>query len=104
MKAEELKFDEPSRFPSSTNDITFIVDADVPYSAFTKVIEEGRSPLLADYSLIGIYKDAALTMKKSVTIRFTFSSKERTLEAAEVQEAADALRRSMAAIGAVTLG
>ncbi len=104
MKGEELKFDEPSRFPSSTNDITFIVGSEVPYSAFVKVIEDNPSPLMTDYSLIGIYKDAALTMKKSVTIRFTFSSKERTLEASEVQEAADELRRKMAAIGAVTMG
>ena len=59
---------------------------------------------LASTELVGLYVDEALTGKKSVSIRFTFTSYERTLEMNEVLEHADAYREAMKQIGAVTIG
>ena len=95
------QFHEPSRFPSITSDITFITDSTTPYSEFERIIAGVPNEHLAGTQLMGIYVDDALTGKKSVTIRFTFTSYERTLEMNEVLEYVAAYRDAMKEIGAV---
>ena len=97
------QFREPSRFPSITSDVTFIVDAEKPYSEFERVIESIPNEHLLKTELVGIYVDQNLTGKKSVTIRFTFTSAERTLEMNEVLEAVASYREAMKQIGAFTI-
>ena len=98
-------FAEPSRFPSISNDVSFIVAEETPFSAFEGVIEKTKDEKLQSYSLIGIFQDAPMLAsgKKSVTIRFTFGVSDRTLEAAEAEEAVSALREAMKEIGAVVI-
>lgn len=97
------QFREPSRFPSIENDISFIVDNEVPYAEFERVIASVPNEYLSSYRLVGIYADAALSGKKSVTIRFTYTSSERTLEMDEVLAWAEKYREAMKQIGAVVL-
>ena len=97
------QFREPSRFPSITSDVTFIVNAEVPYSEFERVIGNIPNEHLASMDLVGIYVDQALTGKKSVTVRFTFTSNERTLEMNEVLDYVATYREAMKEIGAVTI-
>ena len=93
-------FREPSRFPSITSDLSFIVPADMPYQSFRTMIQDLHLDLLESVQLVDIYQDASWENKKSVTIRFTFTSMERTLEAQEVAACVDQLIEAGRAIGA----
>ena len=93
-------FKEPSRFPSISNDLSFIVPAETTYDTFDQMVDGLGLEHLEKVELVDIYQDASWTDKKSVTLRFTFTSMERTLEAAEVAEAMDKLIEAGKAIGA----
>ena len=104
MPKETPKFEEPSRFPSITNDITFMVSTDVRYADFERVIAANPCEHLTSYELVGIYKDENWENQQSVTIRFIFCSNERTLESEEVAQAANMYMEAMKEIGAVVNG
>ncbi|MCR5004920.1 MAG: phenylalanine--tRNA ligase subunit beta [Clostridiales bacterium] len=93
-------FKEPSRFPSISNDLSFIVPAETTYNTFNQMVDTLDLQNLEKVELVDIYQDPTWTDKKSVTLRFTFTSMERTLEAAEVAEAMDKLIEAGKAIGA----
>ena len=93
-------FREPSRFPSITGDLSFIVPTDTSYRTFTDMVAGLHLNNLENMQLVDIYQDPAWEGKKSVTIRFTFTSMERTLEAAEVNEAMEKLIEAGRGIGA----
>ncbi len=101
VPAEPFRFAEPSKYPEIVNDITFVVPKDLPYSAFEACIRKVDCPVLSDYGLVGIYRDPNAADTKSVTLRFTFVSEERTLSGEEVAAYAEALMAAMAEIGAV---
>ena len=79
------QYREPSKFPSVTADLSYLIASEVPYSAFQSMVETLALPFLESYELVGIYQDPAWKKQKSVTIRFVFCSQERTLESEEVQ-------------------
>ena len=79
------QYGEPSKFPSVTADLSYLIASEVPYSAFQSMVETLELPYLESYELVGIYQDPAWKRQKSVTIRFVFCSQERTLESEEVQ-------------------
>ena len=91
----ELSYDEPSRYPAIVNDVSFQVAEEVPFSDFERRIAETACPVLAAYSLVDIYRDAARPGQKSVTVRFVFGSKERTLSGEEVQSWTEAFIEKM---------
>lgn len=95
------QFAEPSRFPSIVNDISFMVSSDTRFADFERVIAAHPCEYLTGYELVGIYQDASWQGQQSVTIRFVFCSKERTLESDEVQQAAAMYMEAMKEIGAV---
>ena len=96
----ELSYDEPSRYPAIVNDVSFQVAEEVPFSDFERRIAETACPVLAAYSLVDIYRDAARPGQKSVTVRFVFGSKERTLSGEEVQSWTEAFIEKMKEISA----
>ncbi len=98
---EPFRFAEPSKYPEIVNDITFIVPKELPYSAFEERVAAVACPVLTKFGLVGIYRDPNAADTKSVTLRFTFVSEERTLSGEEVAGYAEALMASMAEIGAV---
>ncbi len=93
-------FREPSRFPSITGDLSYIVPTDTRYQTFINMIDELNLEHLESVQLIDIYQDPSWTDKMSVTIRFTFTSMERTLEAQEVSACMDQLVAAGQKIGA----
>lgn len=101
MEKKMPQFAEPSRFPSIVNDISFMVSRQVRFADFEKVIAAHPCKYLTGYELVGIYQDSDWQDQQSVTIRFIFCSKERTLEAGEVQQAAAMYMEAMKEIGAV---
>ncbi|MFR2464490.1 MAG: hypothetical protein ACLTA1_01685 [Clostridia bacterium] len=72
------QYREPSKFPSVTADLSYLIASEVPYSAFQSMVETLALPFLESYELVGIYQDPAWKKQKSVTIRFVFCSQERT--------------------------
>lgn len=98
-------FEEPSRFPAITNDTTYIVPKDLSFGAFENVLRANPEENLVDSELVGIYENEATPDQKSVTIRLTFCSSERTLESEEVLLSVDRIREAMAReLGAVVEG
>lgn len=100
LEKQTPAFQEPSRFPSIVNDISFMVSTDVRYADFERVIAAHPCEYLVSYELVGIYQDVAWENQESVTIRFVFCSPERTLESEEVAQAAAMYMEAMKEIGA----
>ena len=96
---KDMEFDEPSKFPSIRYDLSLLADKKVLFGEFAKIIESENCENLADYTFIGSYTDDTMGDSKSVTIRFNFSSRERTLSGEEVQKSVDALIARFAAEG-----
>ena len=100
VKTAALSFEEPSRYPEIVNDISFQVTEETAYEEFARRIDEMNCPVLTGYSLVAIYRDPEKKGTKSVTIRFVFCSRERTLSGEEVQACTEAIIEKMKEIGA----
>ncbi len=81
-----LSFTEPSKFPAIDYDLSLVMPEGVPYSSAEEVWVGLSLPELIGTRLIDVYD---MGKEKSVTVRFTFSSQERTLSMAETQESVD---------------
>jgi len=99
ISKKDMTFDEPSKFPSIRYDLSLLANKNVLFGEFAKIIESENCENLADYSFIGSYTDETMGDTKSMTIRFNFSSRERTLSGEEVQKSVDALIARFAAEG-----
>ena len=97
MAATVIHYDEPSKFPGIDIDLSLVVSETQTFSELAPAWAD-VTPLLKNVSLIDSYMGAV----KSITLRFTFSSKEKTLQKNEVQSYADAIIANLAKIG-VTL-
>lgn len=101
VAAEGLCYTEISKYPGITIDLSLLVDKTVRYENIVRYIKEYNSEYLKSYRLVDIFEDEKLLPgKKSVTIRFEFVSKERTLESQEIQRMVDELLGILAAKGA----
>ena len=97
LPASVIRYDEPSKFPGIDIDLSLVVSDTQTYSALSAAWAD-VTPLLKGVSLIDSYTGAV----KSITLRFTFSSVERTLSKAEVQGWIDTIVERLGAMG-VTL-
>lgn len=80
----ETRLNPISPFPSSTRDLSFIVDAAAPYAEIQAAVAGAEALVRLD--LIDIYAGKGIPEgKKSVTIRLTFSRPDRTLRDEEVE-------------------
>jgi len=90
QSAALVKYSEPSKFPAIEIDLTFT--AEVGAIVFGRVLELSRAAagdLLSDVRLKDVY--TAEDGSSSVTLRFSFVSKERTLTKQELTPATDAI-------------
>ena len=90
-----IKYKEPSKFPGIDIDLSLDITGGSTFSDIEKTWEN-KTDLLSNVGLIDIYEDAG---KKSITIRLSFSSNEKTLSKAEVQDIIDSITGDMAKIG-----
>ena len=97
MKATVIHYDEPSKFPGMDIDLSLVVSDTHTFGALAPAWAD-VTPLLKSVSLIDSYNGAV----KSITLRFTFSSKEKTLQKNEVQGYVDVIIENLAKLG-VTL-
>lgn len=95
-KAHDISFKEPSSRQGTYYDLSLVLKKGITYNEIAETwssmnIEELESVKLIDtYELLGT---------KSITLRFSFSSHERTLEMEEVQSWIDEILRKLSAIG-----
>ncbi|MGI5940292.1 MAG: phenylalanine--tRNA ligase subunit beta [Thermoleophilia bacterium] len=88
-------------YPAVEQDLALVVDADVPASEVIEQIRIAGGELLADVAVFDLYQGAQVGEgKKSLALRLSFRSPERTLNDAEVNEVRAAI---LSAVGA-TLG
>ena len=82
IKKNEIKFEEPSKYPITTLDITVIIDKEDTYAKLDNVLKKYYNEYLLGYNLVDQYIDE----KKKLTIRFTVASKQKTLTREEITE------------------
>ena len=75
------KAKDVSNLPTSERDLSFVLDKTIPYAKVEKVL----TPIDAKYNLIDLYQGPNLAEgKKSMTLHFEFTAKEKTLTDKEV--------------------
>ncbi|MBQ4105708.1 MAG: phenylalanine--tRNA ligase subunit beta [Clostridia bacterium] len=81
-----IVYDEPSKFPSMTYDISVEIPAGVLFSQLADAWKNEGNGLLKGVRIVDTYDTETV---HSITIRFEFSSSERTLSSTEIQEIMD---------------
>ncbi len=91
-----ITYEEPSKFPPIDYDISLDIPNGVLYSKLAQCwINEGKG-ILRNTKIVDTYDTETI---HSITIRFEFSSNERTLSSAEVQEIMDKVIDNLKNIG-----
>ena len=79
----EIKYEQINKFPVSKRDISFILDDKILFESILNEIS--NFDLIIGINVIDIYKDKSLgDGNKSLTVRMTYGSKERTLSGEEI--------------------
>ena len=99
VNADDLEFNEPSRFPDVDYDLSLVVPEGVRFEQMSDCWNRKENPELSKVSVIDIY-DSENT--KSITIRFSFVLPDRTLTGEEVQARIDAILEKLSKLN-VTL-
>jgi phenylalanyl-tRNA synthetase beta chain len=94
-----LCFEEPSKYPDIQADLSFLLGPGQDYGLIEAALNglPGQGAPLPGAEVVGVFplEDGA----RSVTVRLTFGSKEKTLARAQVQPALDTLVAALAARG-----
>ena len=76
-----------SRYPETTRDLSFVVSKGVSYRDVLSLVKENAPSELSSVRLIDVYEGPSVGEGKvSMTLSFTFVSKEKTLSDEEVDE------------------
>ena len=94
-KADALKFNEPSKFPGVDYDLSIVTNGK-KYSEIASAWENENIPELDGVKLVDTYE---LDGEMSITLRFAFSSNERTLSMEEIQQYIDKIIENFNKIG-----
>ena len=88
---EVLQASELRVMPAATQDISLLVNSDLPAAELLSAIREGAGELLESIQLVDDYRGQGIAQgKKSLTFALLFRSSDRTLTQAEATEARDA--------------
>jgi phenylalanyl-tRNA synthetase beta chain len=88
----------PPRHPAAERDLAIVVGEDVPAGDVMASIKANGGSQLESAALFDVYRGAPLApTEKSLAVRLSFRSPERTLAEAEIDAAIDAVRRGLAA-------
>lgn len=95
-----IRFSGVPRFPAVTRDLAPVFPATVSFADIEQAATEAAGPLLESLRLTDVYTGANLGEgRRSLTLRLTFRSQERTLKDAEVEAALSAVRTAISAVG-----
>ncbi len=88
-----IVYNEPSRFPGIDIDLSLVVPSDMKFTQITPAFND-VTPLLKNINLVDVYEGE----QKSITIRLSFVSTDKTLAKAEIQEYIDVILSKLAEI------
>lgn len=94
--AAAIMYDEPSKFPPMDYDISIEVPDGVFYDTLSECWKSVNSDILKNTKIVDTYDTDTV---HSITIRFEFSSSERTLSSNEVQSVMDSVIANLADAG-----
>lgn len=87
VSLEKKDIKKPPKFPSTFRDLTCILSKDIEIGAILKYIQELKVPYLEEVRCFKIYEGPPIPEgKKSVSLRFIYRGKDRTLKDEEVNE------------------
>ena len=92
-----IVYDEPSKFPAMTYDISVEVPEGMLFANLEDCWKNEGTELLKSVKIVDTYDTDEV---HSITVRFEFSSNERTLSGAEIQEIMDKIIANLSGIGA----
>ncbi|MBQ9743354.1 MAG: phenylalanine--tRNA ligase subunit beta [Ruminococcus sp.] len=98
---DAIVYDEPSKFPAMTYDISVEIPSGVLFQDMAACWSNDQSGLLKSTRIVDTYDTDTV---HSVTIRFEFSSSERTLSSAEIQEIMDKVVEKLSEMGVTLRG
>lgn len=91
-----IQYSEPSKFPPMTYDLSLELKAGTFFSQLMKCWKGVGEDILKGTKIVDTYDTETI---HSITVRFEFSSNERTLSSAEVQEIMDKIIENLKGIG-----
>ncbi len=91
-----LSYKEPSKFPGIDYDLSIVMSGNNRFSDAENAWSKFKLDNLTDVIVTDIYDNGET---KSITVRFTFSSDDRTLSMEEVQASVDKIIAELKAIG-----
>ncbi len=91
-----VHYTEPSRFPGIDIDLSMVVPEGTRFSDASATWESLDCPLLTGVTVTDIYESETT---KSITVRFTFSSDDKTLSMEEIQPVVDAIVANLDGLG-----
>ena len=93
IKNNSIHYEEVSRFPEMTIDLSFVTDKFAPIRA---AVEKAKCEWIKKTGVIDIYNDGN---SKSITVRLLFSHPERTLTGEEVKAVTDGIIEDLKSAG-----
>lgn len=91
-----IVYEEPSKFPPIDYDISLEIPSGIFYSNLMECWKNEGTEILRNTKIVDTYDTETV---HSITVRFEFSSNERTLSSAEVQEIMDKIISNLEKIG-----
>ena len=95
-KDNGISYEEPSKFPPMDYDLSLELPNGVLYDNLKECWQKEGGSILKNTGIVDTYDTDTV---HSITVRFEFSSNERTLSSAEVQEIMDKVIANLSAIG-----
>ena len=89
-------YEEPSKFPTMDYDVSLDIPSGVFYDKLSKCWSDEGKDILKGTRIVDTYDTETV---HSITVRFEFSSNERTLSSDEVQKIMDKIILNLSAIG-----
>ena len=96
LEIKAVNFEEPSKFPGIDYDLSFVIPDGIRYEDIEKAWNKEGIQNLKNATVIDMYEADGV---KSIAIRLTFSSDERTLSMEEVQENIDSILAALEEMG-----
>ena len=92
-EGKDISYDEPSRFPEMTVDLSFAAES---FGEIAEEVKRVNSELVKKLGVTDVYSDEK---GKSITVRLLFSHKDRTLTREEVTKVIDEIIAGLAKKG-----
>ncbi|MBR3271725.1 MAG: phenylalanine--tRNA ligase subunit beta, partial [Clostridia bacterium] len=93
IAGEEIRYEEPSKFPGIDIDLSFVVGQDGTFGEIEQAFKDNPNETLKKISLVDVYEAEGT---KSITIRLHFVSPVKTLSKPEVQSYIDEVLSALA--------